>query len=171
MSSMTKRGYPHDTIYFSGKGFPPATKPWNFTYFLSFHTPLGLDLGSWIAIANQSQFSRSRFCVNHFTIKVLRYLLRARNTRNETTTRDKSFLKGLGFTEGESWGISMMLKIGTEVSQYYNVFNYGPPRPQKDISSQDRTIVSGPGVKLELAFFYWGISKRNLGRNMKFLLH
>ena len=43
----------------------------------------------------------------------------------------------------------MMLKTGLEVAQDYTVFNYVPPIPQKDLNSQDRTIVSGPGMNLE----------------------
>ena len=50
---------------------------------------------------------------------------------NDATTRDETYLNGLGMKKGESIGISMMIKIGMEVSQYYTVFNYVPPRPQK----------------------------------------
>ena len=42
----------------------------------------------------------------------------------------------------------MMMKTGMEVAQDYTVFDYGPPRPQKDINPQDRTIVAVPGVNL-----------------------
>ena len=48
---------------------------------------------------------------------------------NDITTREKIYLNGLGMTKGESGGIYMMMKTGMEVSQYYNVFNYGPPIP------------------------------------------
>ena len=41
----------------------------------------------------------------------------------------------------------MMMKIGLEVDQDYNVFNYGPPRLQKDLKTQVRTIVYQPGMK------------------------
>ena len=42
----------------------------------------------------------------------------------------------------------MMLKTLMEVAQYYNGFNYRPPRPEKDINSQDITIVARPGDNL-----------------------
>ena len=41
----------------------------------------------------------------------------------------------------------MMLKTGFELDQYYTVFNYRPPIPQKYLESQDITIVSGTGMK------------------------
>ena len=50
---------------------------------------------------------------------------------NYTTTRYKSYLNGLGIKKCESGGVYMMMKTGMEMTQYYNVFNYGPPRPQK----------------------------------------
>ena len=31
--------------------------------------------------------------------------------------------------QGESGVVYMMLKTGIEVTQYYTVFNYGPPKP------------------------------------------
>ena len=40
----------------------------------------------------------------------------------------------------------MLLKTGLKVAQYYIIFNYGPPIPQKDLKSQDRTIVADPGM-------------------------
>ena len=55
---------------------------------------------------------------------------------NETTPRDKIYLNGLGMIKGKSGGASMMLKTGMEVDQYYIVFNYSPPRPQKDLKYQ-----------------------------------
>ena len=55
---------------------------------------------------------------------------------NDTTTRDKSYLNGLEITKGESEGLSMIIKTGMEVSQDCTVFNYGPPRPQKDLKPQ-----------------------------------
>ena len=57
----------------------------------------------------------------------------------------------------------MMLRIGMEVDQDYTVFNYVPPRPQKDLKSQDRTIVAGPEVKPE-NFLSQGTEKRKSGR-------
>ena len=71
----------HNTIHSNWKGFPPATDPWKVTVFLSVCTILGLDMGSWITIANQSRFPRSGFCDNYFRIKVLIYALCARNLR------------------------------------------------------------------------------------------
>ena len=43
----------------------------------------------------------------------------------------------------------MMKRTGMEVAQYYTVFNYGPPRPQKQDESQYRMIVARPGMKPE----------------------
>ena len=64
---------------------------------LSVCTPLGIDLVSWISIANQSRFTRSSFYVNHFGIKVIRYtprvnILRPAQTGNshfDTQTQQK----------------------------------------------------------------------------------
>ena len=50
-------------------------------------------------------------------------------------------------------GISMIMKIGMGVAQYYTFFNYGPPIPQKDLNPQDRKIVAGPGMKPATTFF------------------
>ena len=66
---------------------------------------------------------------------------------NDIAPREKISLNGLGMTRGKSWGLSMMMKIGLEVDQDYNVFNYGPPRLQKDLKTQVRTIVYQPGMK------------------------
>ena len=64
--------------------------------------------------------------------------------------------------KGESVGVSMILKTGMEVYQYYTVFNYRPPRPHKYLKSQDRTIMAGPGVKLAPIFFSQGTLKIKL---------
>ena len=45
-----------------------------------------------------------------------------------------------------------MLKTGLEVAQCYIVFKYVPPSPQKDLNSQYRTIVAGPGMNPAPAF-------------------
>ena len=66
---------------------------------------------------------------------------------NDTTTRDNISLDSLDMTKGKSVSASMMLKTGMELAQDYTVFNYKPPRPQKDLKSQDRTIVTDPGMK------------------------
>ena len=50
---------------------------------------------------------------------------------NNTTTRDKISFNGLWMTKVESGVVSMLMKTGMEVSQYYTVFNYIPPRPLK----------------------------------------
>ena len=50
---------------------------------------------------------------------------------NNNTKRDKSYLNSLRMKKSESGGVYMMIKTGTELSQYYTVFNYGPPRPHK----------------------------------------
>ena len=46
---------------------------------LSVRTYFGLDLVLWIAIANQPQFPRYGFCVDHFRIRVIIYPPCARN--------------------------------------------------------------------------------------------
>ena len=48
---------------------------------------------------------------------------------NEITPRYKIFLNGLGMTKGKAGGLSMILKTGIEVAQYYTVSNYGTPFP------------------------------------------
>ena len=81
---------------------------------------------------------------------------------NDTTPRDKISLNGLEMKKGKYGGASMMLKTGMEVPQDYSFFNYRPPRPQKDLKSQDITIVVGPGMKPEPHFFYQCTAKRGL---------
>ena len=54
---------------------------------------------------------------------------------NDNTTRDIFLLNGSGITKGKSGGVSMMLKTGMEVAQYYTILNYGPPIPPKYLSS------------------------------------
>ena len=49
-------------------------------------------------------------------------------------------------TIGEPGGVAMMLKPVMKVSQYYTVFNYGPPIPQNNVEYQDIIIVEGKGV-------------------------
>ena len=46
---------------------------------------------------------------------------------NETTKRDNTPLNGLGMTKGKYRGVSVMLKTGMEVAQYFTIFNYRPP--------------------------------------------
>ena len=78
---------------------------------------------------------------------------------NYITTRDKISLNGLGMKKVKSGYVSMMLKTGMEVAQYYTVFNYVPPIPQEDIKYQDRTVVTGPGVNLAPKHFLPGNTK------------
>ena len=68
---------------------------------------------------------------------------------NDTTARDRNSLNWLGMKASKSGVVSMILKTGMEVDKYYTIFNYGPPRPQKDLKSQDRAIVAGPGMNPE----------------------
>ena len=58
----------------------------------------------------------------------------------------------------------MMMKTGMEVTQYYTIFNCGPPIPQKELNPQDRTIVAGARMKPVPIFFSQGTSKIKLGR-------
>ena len=66
---------------------------------------------------------------------------------NETTPRDKISLNGLGTNKGKSGCAYMMLKTGMEVDQYYIVFKYVAPIPQKKLKYQYRTILVKPGMK------------------------
>ena len=67
-------------------------------------------------------------------------------------------------TKGESVGVSMMLKIGMEVSQYYTVSNYGQQIPQKELNTQDRTIVAYTGMKPSPKLVLPGHSKEKFGK-------
>ena len=63
---------------------------------------------------------------------------------NDTTTRNKIYLNGLGITNGEYLGVSMMLKTRIELAQDYTVFNKNPKTteilkvPRQNNSSRDR---------------------------------
>ena len=46
----------------------------------------------------------------------------------------------------------------------YTIFNYGTPSPQKDLKSQDITIVSGPGMNPEPKFVLPGYIKEKVGK-------
>ena len=48
---------------------------------------------------------------------------------NDTTAREKVSLNGLGMTKGQFEGVSMMLKTGMKVDQYYTSFKNVPPIP------------------------------------------
>ena len=39
-----------------------------------------------------------------------------------------------------------MLKTGMDVAEYFNVFNYGPPRQQKFMKCKDKETMAGTGV-------------------------
>ena len=52
------------------------------------------------------------------------------------------------------------------MDQDYTVFNYGPPTPQKYLKSQDRTIVSGPGMNPELKCVIPGHIKDKVGKEI-----
>ena len=66
---------------------------------------------------------------------------------NCITPRDNISINGLGIKKSKAGGLYTMLKILMEVDQEYNVFNYGPPIPHKDLKSQGRTIVAQAGMK------------------------
>ena len=53
-----------------------------------------------------------------------------------------------------------------KVSQYYTVFNCGPPRPHNNVNSQDRKIVEGTGVNLAPNCFLPGNSKDKGGEEI-----
>ena len=61
--------------------------------------------------------------------------------------------------------VSKILKIVMELAQYYTVFNYRPSRPQKDLNSQDITIVAWPGMKPEPRYVLAGNSKEKVGKD------
>ena len=83
---------------------------------------------------------------------------------NEITPRDKISLNGLGITKAKSGGLSMMPKTGTEVAQDYTVFNYGPPIPQKDLTSQGRSTVARSEMKPAQNLFPPGNSTEKIGK-------
>ena len=57
-----------------------------------------------------------------------------------------------------------MPNLAMKVTQYYTFSIYGPPRPQKDVKSQDRKIVAGTGVKPAPNVFLPGNSKEKFGK-------
>ena len=59
----------------------------------------------------------------------------------------------------------MILKTEMEVAQYYTDFNYGPPRPQKDLKYQNITILEGTGMNLAPKCVLLGNSKGKVGKN------
>ena len=84
---------------------------------------------------------------------------------NDITPRYNISLNGLGIKKGKSGGLSLMLKTGMEVSQYYTIFNYVPPSPHKDLKYQGRTIVARAVIKTAPKTFNQGTAKRKLQRN------
>ena len=83
---------------------------------------------------------------------------------NGITPRYKISLNGLGMKKGKSRDLSMMLKIGMEMAQYYTVLNYRPQNPQKDLKPRVRKIVAQPGTKPATNFFLLGHSKDKVGK-------
>ena len=79
-----------------------------------------------------SEYVSNNFTILKFTAPVSGMLRKVIDNNN--TTRNKIYLNELGITNGEYLGVSMMLKTGTEMAQYYTVFNYITPRTQKDIN-------------------------------------
>ena len=77
---------------------------------------------------------------------------------NDTTTREKSYLNGLGMIKVESGCVSMMLKTD------YTFFKDGPPIPQKYLNTQDRIIVVRPGMKPAPKFVLAGHIKEKIGK-------
>ena len=47
---------------------------------------------------------------------------------------------------------------------YRAIFNYGPPRSQKEVNSKDRTIVVEPGVNPAPTFVTPGINEGKFGQ-------
>ena len=71
---------------------------------------------------------------------------------NDIAPRDKISLNGLRMKFFKAGGLSMMLKTVMKVAQYYTVFKYGPPKPQKDLKPQVRKIVAQPGTNMAPIF-------------------
>ena len=83
---------------------------------------------------------------------------------NDTTTRDKISINGLGMKKSKSGGVYIILKTGIEVAQDYTVFDYGSPIPHEDVKSQYRTVVAGPGFNLAPKYFLPGNRKEKFGK-------
>ena len=58
----------------------------------------------------------------------------------------------------------MMLKTVMEVAQDYYVFDYVPPRPQKDLNPQYRTIAEVQGKKPAPKFVLPGHNEEKVGK-------
>ena len=68
---------------------------------------------------------------------------------NDTTTRDKMYLNGLGVKKSNSISLSMMLKKVIEMAEYCTVFNYGPQITQRRVKFKDIMILEGKGFNPE----------------------
>ena len=78
--------------------------------------------------------------------------------KNDTTTRDQIPLNGFGVTKGESGSVSIIIKIGMEMSEYYTYFNYIPTIPHTCVKLKDKSVAVGPRVNPEPTFMLqWGI--------------
>ena len=84
--------------------------------------------------------------------------------KNYITPRYKIPLNGLWMKKVKAVGAYMMLKKVTELDQDYTVFDYRPPRLQKHLKSQDRTIVAQPGMNPVPKFVLPGHSKEKFGK-------
>ena len=67
-------------------------------------------------------------------------------------------------TKVKAGGLSIILKTGMEVAQYYTVFKYRPPSSQKYLKYQCRIIVSHIGMKPEPIFLYPRAHKEKFGK-------
>ena len=91
------------------------------------------------------KYFTNHFLLPKFTAPLSRTLMGI--LYNDTKIRDKKSQSIRG-EKGESRCVAMMLKTGIKMANYYTVFNYGPLIPQKNIKSQDITIVAGKGNNL-----------------------
>ena len=83
---------------------------------------------------------------------------------NDMAPREQISLNGLGIIKGKAEGLYMMLKRIMEVAQYYTVFDYGPPSPQKYLKYQFITIVAQPWMNPVPKFVLPGHSKEKTGK-------
>ena len=75
-------------------------------------------------ICSMTEDAAKQFAFPNFTTPVPGTLRKVLD--NNTTTRDKFYLNGLGMKKGESGGVSILFKTGMEVAQYYTVLLFAP---------------------------------------------
>ena len=61
------------------------------------------------------------------------------------TKIDITYLNGVGVKKGESVSLSIILRKGMKMVEYFKVFNYRPPIPEIGINTKDRNIIRSWG--------------------------